>query len=63
MYFSGFYRVNYDLPTWRRLRNMFFGSERSSSKHRNVRAQLLDDALSLAKVGALDYEFALGMTT
>ncbi len=48
--------MNYDPETWTRVRAVI------PSLDVSTRAQLLDDAFSLAKAGILDYGVALGMT-
>lgn len=56
---SGYYRVNYDELSWRAL------SSALSKSHSDIppasRASLIDDALSLARQGSLEYEIALGL--
>jgi len=57
---TGFYRVNYDDNNWRLI------AETLNTDHTSIhiinRAQILDDALELAKVGKLDYQTALSLT-
>lgn len=57
---AGFYRVNYDDANWARLTTLL------QTQNNNVpvlnRAQLLDDALSLARAGLLRYPVALNLT-
>jgi len=60
--FTGYYRVNYDDSNWERLANYL-----STSYYANIsainRAQLIDDALNLARAGYLGYETALKITS
>jgi aminopeptidase N len=57
---TGFYRVNYDKKNWELI------AETLKNDHKSIhvinRAQILDDALELAKVGKLDYQTALSLT-
>eukprot|EP00088_Acartia_fossae_P031208 TRINITY_DN3213_c0_g1_i1.p1 TRINITY_DN3213_c0_g1~~TRINITY_DN3213_c0_g1_i1.p1 ORF type:complete len:964 (+),score=231.16 TRINITY_DN3213_c0_g1_i1:49-2940(+) len=57
---TGFYRVNYDKRNWELI------AQSLNSDHKSIhvinRAQILDDALELAKVGRLDYRTALSLT-
>ena len=59
--FTGFYRVNYDNSNWQKL-----ASYLNSPSYLNIsatnRAQLIDDALNLARTGHLAYEIALQIT-
>ncbi|KYN33599.1 Aminopeptidase N [Trachymyrmex septentrionalis] len=59
---TGFYRVNYDDSNWQKL-----ASYLKLSSYRNIsatnRAQLIDDALNLARAGHLAYEIALQITS
>ena len=57
---ANYYRVNYDEAHWRALADTI--STDAKSVHKINRAQLIDDALNLAKAGYLDYATALGMT-
>ncbi|XP_063230526.1 uncharacterized protein LOC134535382 [Bacillus rossius redtenbacheri] len=58
---SGYYRVNYDEENWRRIA-AHLGGDGHQKVHVLNRAQLLDDSLSLARAGLLDYRFALDVT-
>ncbi|XP_059490233.1 aminopeptidase N isoform X2 [Neocloeon triangulifer] len=58
---TGFYRVNYDEKNWALLTKAL-NSENFSGIHVINRAQLLDDALALARAGHLDYGTALDVT-
>lgn len=58
---AGYYRVNYDVKNWKMIIDQL---ERDHLQiHVINRAQLIDDALNLARVGLLDYELALGVTS
>ena len=59
---TGFYRVNYDAANWKLLIDYLL-SENYNKIHPVNRAQLIDDALNLARAGELDYETALDLTT
>ena len=54
---TGYYRVNYDESNW----NLIISSlnRNMSSIHRSNRAQLIDDAMNLARAGYLKYEISL----
>lgn len=56
----GFYRVNYEVPTWHLISTIL------SSSHKNFssadRASLIDDAFALARAHLLDYQVALNLT-
>ena len=54
----GYYRVNYDKDVWLKLLNTTTFSKLSNLN----RAQVFNDAMSLARAGLLDYTIALGMT-
>jgi aminopeptidase N len=58
---AGYYRVNYDAANWNLIINELL------TNHDNIpplnRAQLLDDALNLARAGKLPYSIALTLTT
>jgi aminopeptidase N len=53
----GFYRVNYDLENWKNLIQIL-NSENFNQIHVLNRAQLIDDSLSFAKAGLIDYDVA-----
>jgi len=57
---TGFYRVNYDKKNWDLI------AETLNNDHLSIhvinRAQIMDDALELAKTGRLDYATALSLT-
>ena len=54
---TGYYRVNYDENNWRLIISAL--NKNISSIHRSNRAQLIDDAMNLARAGYLKYEIAL----
>jgi aminopeptidase N len=60
--FTGFYRVNYDLRNWRLLTEYLMDRDHFTQIGIINRAQLLDDALNLARAGLLDYATALDVT-
>ena len=53
----GYYRVSYDRDVWLKLLNTTTFSKLSNLN----RAQVFNDAMSLARAGLLDYTIALGM--
>ncbi|XP_046682393.1 aminopeptidase N-like isoform X2 [Homalodisca vitripennis] len=57
----GFYRVNYDALNWNKLKNQLDSNFKQISSIN--RAQIIDDALHLARTGHLDYSTAFGLTT
>lgn len=59
--FAGYYRVNYDVANWNLITDEL-RQNRSNIPPLN-RAQLLDDALNLARAGKLSYSLALTLTT
>jgi hypothetical protein len=61
IFFLGFYRVNYDENNWDLLIN-YLNSEDYEKIPPVNRAQLLDDALNLARAGILKYSTALELT-
>lgn len=57
---TGFYRVNYDLKNWGLISSQL---QRNASKiHAVNRAQLMDDALNLARASELPYDVAFNLT-
>lgn len=56
---TGYYRVNYDDTNWRLISKSL--KENLSQVAPSNRAQLIDDALNLAKYGYMDYEVALSL--
>jgi aminopeptidase N len=61
-FFTGFYRVNYDLRNWKLLTEYLMDRDRFTQIGIINRAQLLDDSLNLARAGLLDYATALNVT-
>ena len=61
MLFIGYYRVNYDEENWNLIIKQL--NEDHTKIHVINRAQIIDDALNLARVGLLKYELALGVTS
>jgi len=59
---TGFYRVNYDPLNWKMLINHLLDKNRFEQIGTLNRAMLIDDALNLARAGALDYATALDVT-
>ena len=57
---TGFYRVNYDQHNWGLISAALLTEHQTF--HRINRAQLMDDALNLARAGILDYPTALKVT-
>lgn len=53
--FVGFYRVNYDLQTWKNIIQIL-DSDKYDSVDEFDRSVLLDDMFNLARAGYLDYE-------
>lgn len=58
---TGYYRVNYDTTNWRLLIQHLL-SEPVTSLPSTTRAQLINDALNIARAGLLDYGKALNLT-
>lgn len=61
IFFIGFYRVNYDENNWNLITNYLKSEDYEEIPPVN-RAQLLDDALNLARAGILKYNTALELT-
>ncbi|KAG1678936.1 Aminopeptidase N [Nymphon striatum] len=57
---TGFYKVNYDTTNWKMLINQL--QTNIDEIPTTNRAQLIDDALDLAKAGLIDYDLALNIT-
>lgn len=58
----GFYRVNYDTANWNRILSVL-NSPNYKQIHVLNRAQIVDDALTMAFDGYLGYDIALGIVT
>lgn len=58
---TGFYRVNYDIMSWKRLINEL-NSSRFELIHVLNRAQIIDDLFNLARASYVDYALLLGAT-
>ncbi|XP_045446837.1 aminopeptidase N-like [Melitaea cinxia] len=56
----GYYRVNYDQANWELLSSAL---KTDTGRNPIAKAQLIDDAFNLAKVGQLNYNYALSLTT
>lgn len=54
----GYYRVNYDDNLWSEIQKVLKSNDRNNI-HRLNRAQLIDDAMNLARAGNLSYSIAL----
>lgn len=59
---TGYYRVNYDSRNWELLADHLLSSPLQDELPAITRAQLLDDALNLARAGILGYDVALNVT-
>lgn len=59
---TGYYRVNYDNNNWHLLTNYLRNMRTFTDISPINRAQLLNDALNLARAGRLDYGIALNVT-
>lgn len=54
------FRVNYDSENWKKISKSLMDNHKKI--HRTNRAQILDDSLTLARAGLLDYKLALETT-
>ncbi|ETN63471.1 protease m1 zinc metalloprotease [Anopheles darlingi] len=59
---TGYYRVNYDERNWQLIVNHLQDRSKFKTIAASNRAQLIDDALNLARAGYLDYSVALNVT-
>lgn len=59
---TGFYRVNYDANNWKLIIKQLMDPQRFQQIGTVNRAQLVDDALNLARAGVLNYSMALDVT-
>lgn len=60
---TGYYRVQYDEQNWRLIIATLRDPQQYRSIHVLNRAQLLDDAMNLARAGLLDYHIGLNVTS
>ncbi|XP_043263382.1 uncharacterized protein LOC122403732 [Colletes gigas] len=58
---TGYYRVNYDVHTWELLQK-FLLTKNYGNIHAVNRAQLIDDALAMARTSRLNYTVALSLS-
>jgi aminopeptidase N len=56
----GYYRVNYDTDNWKLITKQLLSNH--SKVHTINRAQIIDDALDLARAHFLDYHISLNTT-
>ncbi|XP_055523948.1 aminopeptidase N [Wyeomyia smithii] len=59
---TGYYRVNYDHPNWQMISSHLLDRRKYNSIAPSNRAQLIDDALNLARAGYLNYSISLNVT-
>lgn len=59
---TGFYRVSYDVRNWHLITNHLMDEKKFREIAPANRAQLIDDAMNLARAGYLDYRIALNVT-
>ncbi|CAD6993579.1 unnamed protein product [Ceratitis capitata] len=59
---TGYYRVNYDADNWKAITTHLMRSDKYRSIGPANRAQLIDDAMNLARGAYLSYETALNLT-
>lgn len=59
---TGYYRVNYDHHNWQLITQHLMNEKKFKDIAPTNRAQLLDDAMNLAKGGYLNYSIALNVT-
>jgi aminopeptidase N len=59
---TGYYRVNYDISNWKLINHHLNDPTRYTQIATPNRAQLIDDAMNLARAGYLDYSVALDVT-
>ncbi|XP_075230574.1 aminopeptidase N-like [Lycorma delicatula] len=59
---TGFYRINYDTKNWELLTQQLLDSTKFKEIGVINRAQLIDDALNLARAGVLNYSMAFNLT-
>lgn len=59
---TGYYRVNYDITNWKLIIKHLNDPQRYHEIAQSNRAQLIDDAMNLARAEILDYSVALDVT-
>lgn len=59
---TGYYRVNYDATNWKLITHHLNDPQRYHEIAQSNRAQLIDDAMNLARADLLDYTIALDVT-
>ena len=59
---TGYYRVNYDKKNWQLIINQLMDPRQFHKIAQSNRAQLIDDAMNLARAEILDYTIALDVT-
>lgn len=59
---TGYYRVNYDIINWKLIIKHLNDERRYQEISQSNRAQLIDDAMNLARADLLDYTIALDVT-
>lgn len=62
-YVIGYYRVNYDTTNWKLIIKQLNNIKNFKNISVINRAQLVDDALNLARAGKLDYDIAFNVTS
>lgn len=62
MWNLGYYRVNYDPINWDLISKYLLNPELYKNIAPSNRAQLIDDALNLARSGYIDYSTAMNVT-
>ncbi|KAG5305888.1 AMPN Aminopeptidase, partial [Pseudoatta argentina] len=60
---TGYYRVNYDTENWKLIIKQLNNIKNFKNISVINRAQLIDDALNLARAGKLDYDIAFNITS
>uniref|UniRef100_A0A1I8P6R0 Aminopeptidase N n=1 Tax=Stomoxys calcitrans TaxID=35570 RepID=A0A1I8P6R0_STOCA len=59
---SGYYRVNYEVQNWQAIMDHLMDKQKFRQISPSNRAQLIDDAMNLARGGHLSYDLALNLT-
>jgi len=59
---TGFYRVNYDIDSWRRLIDILMDKNRFESISVSNRAQIIDDLFNLARATYVNYDLLMNAT-